>query len=167
MKVIFLNDVPGVGKRYDIKTVSDGYAANFLFPKNLALMANPQSLSKVEKMKKEWSEKQKISEEKINTSLVKLENFVLKIKEKANETGHLFAGIDEKRIAELLFKEGIQFYEIINIESIAFYYIGHSTSLFVHCNKNNHNFLRNKVISVDYSLSNPLYQYDPVHLYYS
>src|SRR3989344_5259299 len=109
MKVIFLNDVPGVGKRYDIKTVSDGYAANFLFPKNLALMANPQSLSKVKKMKKEWSDKQKVSEEKINASLTKLESFVLKIKEKANEAGHLFAGIDEKRIAELLFKEGIQF----------------------------------------------------------
>jgi len=117
MKVILLTDLPGVGNRYDVKDVPPGYVNNFLLPKKLALVANPQALAKVEKLKKEWQEKQKLSEEKIKASLEKLKDFILKIKEKANEKGHLFSGIDQKKIAELLNKEGIFLpAEIIKLE---------------------------------------------------
>ena len=63
MKVILLQDVKGVGKRFEEKNVSDGYAANFLIPKKLAVPINPASLDMVRKMK-DGSEKKKAGEEK-------------------------------------------------------------------------------------------------------
>ncbi len=45
MRVIFLQDVPRVGKRHDIKEVNDGYAVNFLFPHKLAEPATAKAVS--------------------------------------------------------------------------------------------------------------------------
>ncbi len=51
MKVILLRDVKGVGKRFDIKEVSDGYANNALLPQGSALVANKAGLLKAEQLK--------------------------------------------------------------------------------------------------------------------
>ena len=51
MKVILLTDVKGVGQRFEEKNVSDGYANNFLLPKNLALPLNSANLKRVEQLK--------------------------------------------------------------------------------------------------------------------
>ena len=48
MKVIFLQDVPRVGKRHDIKEVNDGYAMNFLFPRKLAELATSKAIAELE-----------------------------------------------------------------------------------------------------------------------
>lgn len=50
MKVILLKDVKGVGKRFEEKNVSDGYAANFLMPQKLALVADKAGLAKVKQI---------------------------------------------------------------------------------------------------------------------
>lgn len=71
MKIILLQDVGGVGKRFEEKNVSDGYAANLLIPKKLAVPISPASLDMVRKMK-EGSEKKKTEEEKVqNEKLAK------------------------------------------------------------------------------------------------
>jgi large subunit ribosomal protein L9 len=51
MQVIFLDDVRGVGKKYEIKTIADGYARNFLLPRKLAEPATPAALKKLEALK--------------------------------------------------------------------------------------------------------------------
>ena len=47
MKVILKQDIKGVGKKDQIINVSDGYVRNFLFPKNMAVEANNENMSKL------------------------------------------------------------------------------------------------------------------------
>jgi len=71
MKVILLKDIKGVGKRFEEKNVSDGYANNFLFTKNLAMPVSSASLSMIKQIK-DQSEGKKIEEEKeINEKISK------------------------------------------------------------------------------------------------
>lgn len=71
MKVILLKDIKGVGKKFEEKEVSGGYANNFLVPKNLAVSVSPTSLNMIKQMK-ERSEKGRREEEKeINEKLFK------------------------------------------------------------------------------------------------
>lgn len=66
MKVILLKDVKGVGKRFEEKNVSDGYALNFLLPKNLALAADNASIAKVAQLKAQSESKRAAEEKEIN-----------------------------------------------------------------------------------------------------
>jgi large subunit ribosomal protein L9 len=51
MKVILLDDVAKVGRRGEVRDVSDGYARNFLIPKKLALSASAGNLKNLEHIK--------------------------------------------------------------------------------------------------------------------
>jgi len=105
MKVIFLKDVPRVGKRNDIKEISDGYAVNFLFPKSLAKMATVQNLAELERNKKEVSIKREVQEGLLLKNLEEIKNIIITIKGKANEKGHLFSAIHKKELVEKIQKE--------------------------------------------------------------
>src|SRR3989344_7519593 len=98
MKIILLHDVQKVGKKYDIKNVSDGHALNLLIPKGLAEVATPIALKKVEKLKMEDTAHKKIQEDLLLMNLKAIEGVTLEIKEKANEKGHLFAGVHKAEI---------------------------------------------------------------------
>ncbi|MDP3763340.1 MAG: 50S ribosomal protein L9 [bacterium] len=63
MKVILLKDIKGVGKKFEEKEVSGGYANNFLIKKNLAVPVSPSSLNMVKQMQ-ERGEKKRVEEEK-------------------------------------------------------------------------------------------------------
>ncbi len=52
MKVIFLKDVKGQGKKGQVKEVSEGYARNFLIPRGLAAPANESNLKQLEQLNK-------------------------------------------------------------------------------------------------------------------
>ena len=107
MKVIFLADVKGKGKKGEIKEVPTGYAQNFLIKKNLAKEANAQAIG-------ELRGKQK-SEEKAHAELlaeaqkikVKLEEeaTVVQFTEKIGPDGRTFGSITNKKIAEELEKQ--------------------------------------------------------------
>lgn len=105
MKVIFLKDVPRVGKRHDIKEVNDGYALNFLFPNNLAKKATNDAVKSVEQMKKEVVIKREIQEGLLLKNLSELKDKVVLMKGKANEKGSLFSAIHKKEILEELLKQ--------------------------------------------------------------
>jgi len=62
MKVILLKDVKGVGKRFEEKAVSDGYAENFLIPQKLAVLATHASATQVKQLK-EQAESRRTKEE--------------------------------------------------------------------------------------------------------
>ena|SRR3989338_4021603 len=102
MKVIFLQDVPRVGKRHDIKEVNDGYAINFLLPRKLAISATPKAVSELEMRKKEIAIEKEVQEGLLERNLEEIKNKVVTIKMKADEKGHLFSAIHTKNIVEAM-----------------------------------------------------------------
>jgi large subunit ribosomal protein L9 len=102
MKIILLKDVPKVGKKYDIKDVADGYALNLLLPKGLAQRATPDVIKKVEETKSKDLADKKIQEELLLKNLEVIKTTTINFKEKANEKGHLFAGITKEAIVKEL-----------------------------------------------------------------
>lgn len=100
MKVILKADIKGVGKKDQVIEASDGYARNFLFPKNLAQEANKENMSKL-KAKQDSVKFQKDQEREEAQKLEeKLSKIVLKIKVKAGENGKIFGGVSSKEIAQ-------------------------------------------------------------------
>jgi large subunit ribosomal protein L9 len=102
MKVIFLKDVKGKGKKGEIKNVADGYANNFLFKQGLAIEATPANIKALEAQKRK--EKQQAEEELAKAKQLKeqLEQITVQLAAKAGEGGRLFGSITSKQIAEAL-----------------------------------------------------------------
>lgn len=102
MKVIFLKDVKGKGKKGEVKEVAVGYAQNFLLKKGLAKEATPGNLSELTAQKKatarEEAEALKEAQE-IKEQLEKEEN-AIEIKTKAADDGRLFGSVTSKQVAE-------------------------------------------------------------------
>ena len=105
MKVILKADIKGVGKKDEVINASDGYARNFLFPKNLAVEANKENMSKLKaKQDSAKYQKEQDKEEAMKTA-DKLSKILLKIKVKAGENGKIFGGVSSKEIAQELSKQ--------------------------------------------------------------
>ena len=104
MKVILLKDVAKIGRKYDVKDVADGHALNFLIPRGLVEIAIPQAVKKIELLKANDATEKKIQGELFLKNLEVIENLTLTLKEKANEKGHLFAGVTKEMLALEIFK---------------------------------------------------------------
>jgi len=105
MKVIFLQDVPRVGKKYDVKVVNDGYAINFLFPKKLATQATVKAEAELERRKKEIVIGKRVQEDLLIKNLEEIKNKTITIKVKADDKGHLFSAIHKSMLVEAMSKE--------------------------------------------------------------
>ncbi|OBR66649.1 50S ribosomal protein L9 [Paenibacillus oryzae] len=108
MKVIFLQDVKGQGKKGEVKEVSEGYVRNFLLPKGLAKPASDGNLKTLEVQNA--SEAKRKQQEKADAQELgkKLEEMKVVVKAKAGEGGRLFGAITSKQIAEALAAQGIK-----------------------------------------------------------
>lgn len=102
MKVILLKDVPGKGKKYDVKEVSDGYAKNFLIANKMAELATDKAIAKVEVLKKQNAEERQINEDLLMKNLEDINGIVVVMKENANESGHLFAGVHKEEVVKAM-----------------------------------------------------------------
>ncbi len=105
MKIILLKDIAKVGKRYETKDISDGYAANMLIPRGLAVAATPDAIKRFQKEKSKEDGQRAMQEELFVKSLKDLEKVILTISGKASDKGHLFAGLHREVIAEELLKQ--------------------------------------------------------------
>lgn len=105
MKVIFLKDLKGQGKKGEIKEVSEGYANNFLFKQGIAAPASQGNIKTLEVQKQ--SELKKKEKEKADALALAetLKDITLELKGKAGEGGRLFGSITTKQIAEELEKQ--------------------------------------------------------------
>lgn len=102
MKIILLQDIKGLGKKHDIKNISDGYAKNFLFPKKLAEIANDKTVNKVEKIKENIKKHQISLEEGIKQSIQKISGKDFHFYVETGEKGELFNSIAKKDIKDAL-----------------------------------------------------------------
>lgn len=105
MKVVLKQDVNGLGKKGQLVNASDGYARNFLFPKNLAVEANAQSMAELKN--REQSEKYRIATETAAAQKAAdlISGKTIKIAAKAGQNGKLFGSVTNKEIADKLNSE--------------------------------------------------------------
>ena len=105
MKVILKADIKGVGKKDQVINASDGYARNFLFPKNLAVEANAENMSKLKAKQDSNAFKKSQEKEEAQKIADKLSKILMKVQVKAGENGKIFGGVTAKEISEELNKQ--------------------------------------------------------------
>ena len=102
MKVVLNQDIKGLGKKLQIVEVSEGYARNFLFPKNLAVPADSGNMNNL-KAKNESIQYRKGEDLKEAKEIAeKMKKITRKIAVKAGDNGKLFGAVTAKEIAESL-----------------------------------------------------------------
>jgi large subunit ribosomal protein L9 len=98
MKIILLQDVAKIGRRYEVVTVPDGYALNQLIPKKMAEPATPANLKRVEKMNKDKVAGAEADSEAFKTAVATIEATPITITVEANEQGHLFKAVSADEV---------------------------------------------------------------------
>jgi len=106
MKIILKEDLEKLGKCGEVIQVKDGYARNYLFPKNLAIPAtkgNLRSIEELTRQKKFRDEKKKKGAEKLKSDL---EKNSITAEVKVGEEDRVFGSVTSQDIAELLKEKG-------------------------------------------------------------
>ncbi|MCA8917578.1 MAG: 50S ribosomal protein L9 [Planctomycetes bacterium] len=107
MKLLLRESIRGVGKRGDIVDVTDGYARNYLLPKNLALHASQENLRRLAGEKRAYEAREvkaRESAQEISDAISKIQ---LTVPMRASAEGHLFGSVTPKIIADAFTEEGV------------------------------------------------------------
>ncbi len=102
MKIILLQDIKSIGRKYEIKEVADGYALNKLVPNGMGIPASVGNIKMIEAKKKGAMLETAKTEEELNKALTEIKNIAIEMTGKVNEKGHLFAGIHKNEIIEAI-----------------------------------------------------------------
>lgn len=108
MKVILRENVENLGKTGDIVKVSDGYARNYLLPRNLVYVADEKNMTAVEHHKKSLAKKRERETTEARDVAKKLEQFSCTISRKVGENEKIFGSVTSSDIAEALEKGGFR-----------------------------------------------------------
>jgi large subunit ribosomal protein L9 len=102
MKVIFLGDVKNVGKKYDIKDVSAGYARNFLLPGKLAEIATPEAIKKLDSMKAAHEKEDKEAVAHLESLAKRINEIKIQFELKADKSGVAFGSVNKETILKAM-----------------------------------------------------------------
>ncbi len=102
MKVIFLQDVKGSGKKGEVKNVADGYARNMLLPKGLAVEATAKSMSELEGKKSSAAHKIDVAKQQAQEIADKIGGKTVKAMAKAGTGGRLFGAVTAQNISDCI-----------------------------------------------------------------
>jgi large subunit ribosomal protein L9 len=105
MKVIFLTDVKGSGKKGELKNVADGYARNMLLPKNLAVEATPENMNKLQGAQASAQHKVDVDIQNAKDIAAKIKGQRVDIAAKAGSNGKLFGSVTAANVAEAINKQ--------------------------------------------------------------
>ncbi len=115
MKVILLQDVKGVGKRYEVKDVSDGYGRNFLIGRKLAEAFTSSTTGKLNALRIKAQNEVKSKKEKEDRMADSLRTLQLHSVRKANELGHLFDTVGKDDVRALLELQKLTHIDLVKI----------------------------------------------------
>jgi large subunit ribosomal protein L9 len=102
MKVIFVQDVKGSGKKGEVKNVADGYARNLLLPKGYAIEATPKNLSELSGRNSSAAHKVDVEKQKATEMANILNGKTVKATAKAGTGGRLFGAVTAQNVAECI-----------------------------------------------------------------
>jgi large subunit ribosomal protein L9 len=102
MKVIFIKDVPKMGRRLEVKDMPDGYARNFLIPKGLVVAATPAEMAKRDREVQSREDSKALEDKLVEANFEHAADETLVIRMIANEEGHLFSAVTPRIIREHL-----------------------------------------------------------------
>jgi large subunit ribosomal protein L9 len=102
MKVILTTDVPKLGKQGDVVQVSDGYARNFLLPRNMAIEASASRLHELEQKHRQLEKKKKKEEQTAQMVKEQIDGQTVVVKARCGESGKLFGAVTSKEIADAI-----------------------------------------------------------------
>lgn len=105
MKVILKQDIKGVGKKDQVINAADGYARNFLFPKNLAVPADNGNMSNLKAKNESVAYRKGEDLKEAKQIAEKMKTITVKIPVKTGDNGRLFGAVTAKEIAEALKKD--------------------------------------------------------------
>ncbi len=106
MKVVFLQDVPSIGREGEVKEVASGYARNFLFPRGLAKPANPAVLRELELRREIEARRRARAEEEARALAEKLEGLELVFQKRVGARGRIYGSVSAIAIAQELNRQG-------------------------------------------------------------
>ncbi len=108
MKVILRRDVENLGLMGDLVNVKDGYARNFLIPRDLAYYASESAIKKLEGEKRQKAKR--LAQEKANAEILanKLSEIQISIPMKVGEEGKLYGSVTSAMISQELAKKGYE-----------------------------------------------------------
>jgi large subunit ribosomal protein L9 len=108
MKIILLDDVANVGRRGEVRDVSDGYARNYLVPQKLAVAATPGNLRNLEHIQRQQESKAARIQADAESLRQRIEALTFEERRQASEEGKLFGSVTSQHIAEFLARAGIE-----------------------------------------------------------
>ena len=102
MDIILLQDIDKVGEKYEVVTVKDGFARNFLIPTKKAVIANQTNLAKLDELKQKHAEELAAQIGEFQAVADRLKEVTLKIGAKAGTSGKIFGSVTNTSIAQAL-----------------------------------------------------------------
>ena len=108
MKVILTDEIRGLGTRGDVVTVKDGYARNYLIPKNLAREATTSNLKSIEQERKKWALLAQQEKDVAQKAAASVQGVKVTIAKRVGEHGNLFGSVTANDIADALVARGIE-----------------------------------------------------------
>lgn len=108
MKVILIDEIRGLGTRGDVVNVKDGYARNYLLPKNLAREATPGNLKSVEQERKKWALLAQKEKEVAIKAAETVKGARVVVQKRVGENGQLFGSVTSNEIADALHAQGLE-----------------------------------------------------------
>jgi large subunit ribosomal protein L9 len=106
MEIILQQDVPNLGHKDDLVKVKDGYARNFLIPRNMAIIATTSAKKMHEEIKKQRAHKEEKLRQEAEAQAEKMKDISIEIQTKTSAKGKIFGSVTNIQIAEALQNKG-------------------------------------------------------------